>query len=406
MTLQEQHANQKQRGGWVGKVFVLLVLAALAAGLIRTAFFPQPLNQYENRYAAQMPAPTAAGILDGSFQDGVDAALMDQIPLAQSMKRGYHQTKTRYLVGALDGVTQWAGLDRDRYVSFQGLCLYGDGYIVNWTRPLATNQEALDRKAAVLNQTFANHPSLRFYTYYIEKDTDLNFQTGEKSGLSQAILSQLALPEARKGVYTIDSFEEFSTKFYRTDTHWNCVGSYEAYRQLVDLLGCQGAPLVPAGDAVLVGEDFSGVKASTVGASGVLTESFYGYPYQFPAMTVTVNGAPAEDYGNQTAFLEGTATLPLTYGNYYGGDNGETIFNTGTQGRGKLLVIGESYDNAVLKLLASHYDSLYSVDLRYYEHSMGQPFDLTSYTQANGITDVLLMGNIDYFIQDTFDPEA
>ena len=69
-------------------------------------------------------------------------------------------------------------------------------------------------------------------------------------------------------------------------------------------------------------------------------------------------------------------------------------------------MIGESYDNAVLKLLASHYDSLYSVDLRYYEHSMGQPFDLTSYTQANGITDVLLMGNIDYFIQDTFDPEA
>ena len=45
-------------------------------------------------------------------------------------------------------------------------------------------------------------------------------------------------------------------------------------------------------------------------------------------MTVTVNGAPAEDYGNQTAFLEGTATLPMTYGNYYGGDNGETIFST------------------------------------------------------------------------------
>ena len=261
MTLQEQHGNQKQRGGWVGKVFVLLVLAALAAGLIRTVFFPQQINQYENRYAAQMPAPTAAGILEGSFQDDADAALMDQIPLAQAMKRSYHQTKARYLVRSLEGVTQWAGLDRDRYVSFQGLCLYGDGYIVNWTRPLAISQEALDRKAAVLNQTFANHPSLRFYTYYIEKDTDLNFQTGEKSGLSQAILSQLALPEARKGVYTIDSFAEFSTKFYRTDTHWNCVGSYEAYRQLVDLLGCPGAPLVPAGDAVLVGEDFSGVKA-------------------------------------------------------------------------------------------------------------------------------------------------
>ena len=52
------------------------------------------------------------------------------------------------------------------------------------------------------------------------------------------------------------------------------------------------------------------------------------------------------------------------------------------------------------------FDTLYSVDLRYYAHSMGQPFDLTAYTQVHGITNVLLLGNIDYFSQDTFDPEG
>ena len=46
------------------------------------------------------------------------------------------------------------------------------------------------------------------------------------------------------------------------------------------------------------------------------------------------------------------------------------------------------------------------LDLRYYAHSMGRPFDLTAYTQAHGITNVLLLGNIDYFSQDTFDPEG
>ena len=30
----------------------------------------------------------------------------------------------------------------------------------------------------------------------------------------------------------------------------------------------------------------------------------------------------------------------------------------------------------------------------------------TAYTQAHGITNVLLLGNIDYFSQDTFDPEG
>lgn len=172
------------------------------------------------------------------------------------------------------------------------------------------------------------------------------------------------------------------------------------------MLGCGGEVLRPTGEAVKIRDDFSGVKASSIGADGVLVEPFYAYPYVFPEMTVTVNGEPADDYGNQSIYLSGLATAELTYGNFYGGDNGETIFSTGTQGRGSLLVLGESFDNAVLKLLASHYDCLYSVDLRYYQHSMGQDFDLTAYTQVHGISNVLLMGNIDYFVQDDFDPEG
>ena len=401
-----QNENPSKAVQWLGKLFILAILAILTAGLLRTVFSPKEINGYENRYANQMPSFTLSGFLDGTFQDGVDAALMDQVQLAQAMKQTYNQTKSRYLAGAVQSITQLAGLDPDRYVSFQGLCLYGDGYIVNWTRPLSMDQEALDRKAAALNNTFANHPELTFYTYYIEKDTDLDFETGTKTGLADYFMPQLNLPEENKGIYRVDSFDEFAEKFYRTDTHWNYLGSYEGYLQLHDLLGCSGDPLQPAGEAVTISDTFSGVKASTVGADGVLIESFSAWPYEFPAMTITINGQPAEDYGNQDIYLSGQATDVLTYGNFYGGDNGETIFSTGTQDRGNLLVIGESFDNAVLKLLASHYDNLYSVDLRYYEHSMGQPFDLTAYTQANDISTVLLMGNIDYFIQDTFDPEA
>ena len=156
---------------------------------------------------------------------------------------------------------------------------------------------------------------------------------------------------------------------------------------------------------MLVGE-FSGVKARRVGADDVLTEPFYAYSYAFPDMTVTIDGQPVGDYGDQANFLAGTSEKNLSYGGFYGGDEGEVIFSTGTTDRGSLLVIGDSFDNAILKLLASHYDTLYSVDLRYYAHSMGRPFDLTAYTQAHGITNVLLLGNIDCFSQDTFDPEG
>lgn len=388
----------------VHKVFVVAVMAILTAGLIRTLWFPKEINGYENRYAEQMPAVTAAGYLSGQVQDQVDAALMDQVHGAQYMKRLYNQTKARYVKEVLDTVT--AGMDRETYRAYGGLRLYGDDYIVNWTRTLDYSKEALDKKITALNKTFAGHPELDFYLYYIEKDTDLDFTTGEKSGLPEYLLPRLDMPRENQGVFRVDSFAEFSKKFYKTDTHWNYMGAHEAYQQLVELLGCSGSILEPEQDAQFLGSEFSGVKAGTVGADGIFTEDFYAYPYAFPPMTVTINGQPAQDYGDQAAFLAGEYPAPLTYGSFYGGDNGETVLSTGTQGRGELLVIGESFDNALLKLLASHYDTLYSVDLRYYEHSMGQPFDLTAYTQAHGITQVLLIGNIDYFVQDTFDPEG
>ena len=403
----ETKARQEVRiKTWLGKLFVVGILVILAAGLLRTVFFPKQINGYENRYANQIPSLTWTGVLDGTFQDGVEGALLDQVQLAQGMKSQYNHWKTGCLAGILQGVSQLAGLDGEQYIAFQTLRLYGDGYIVNWTRTLEMEQADLDRKVAALNESFANHPELNFFVYYIEKDTDLDFETGEKSGLSEYLLDRLELPEEQKACYGIDSFEEFSQRFYRTDTHWNHIGSYEGYCQLVQLLGCGGEVLRPTGEAVKIRDDFSGVKASSIGADGVLVEPFYAYPYVFPEMTVTINGEPADDYGNQSIYLSGLATAELTYGNFYGGDNGETVFSTGTQGRGSILVLGESFDNAVLKLLASHYDCLYSVDLRYYQHSMGQDFDLTAYTQAHGISNVLLMGNIDYFVQDDFDPEG
>ena len=90
------------------------------------------------------------------------------------------------------------------------------------------------------------------------------------------------------------------------------------------------------------------------------------YRFAFPKMSVTIAGEPADDYGWQDAALSGQLT-DASYGGVYGWDNGEVILDAGTTGRGNLLMLGESYDNAILKLMASHFDRVYSVDLRSYE---------------------------------------
>ena len=78
-----------------------------------------------------------------------------------------------------------------------------------------------------------------FYVYYIEKDTDINFETGEKIPACQYLFDRLDLPRDRLGKFAVDSFDQFSGWFYRTDHHWNLDGSYLAYTRLLDLLGVE-----------------------------------------------------------------------------------------------------------------------------------------------------------------------
>ena len=131
----------------------------------------------------------------------------------------------------------------------------------------------------------AAHPELDFYVYYIEKDTDINFETGEKIPACDYLYDRLE--PGRLGRFAVDSFDRFSTWFYRTDHHWNLDGSYRGYTQL-------------------------------------------------------------------------------------------------------------------LELLASHFNNTYSVDLRYYEAYMGEKFSFDQYVEEHGVNQVLLIGNIDYFIMDEF----
>ena len=377
-------------------LFLGLILAILTAGLLRTVLRPRDVNTYENRYAEKLPAFTAASFLDGSFQDGVDAALADQVHLAQYCKKLYNTVSSAYLRTATELLVP---RDSGRYVNYDGTMMFGDSLVYTstylpWVTP------AMDARAELYNALFAAHPELEFSVFYVERDSDVNMETGEKPGTKEYLFERIALPEERKAAFEINSYAEFSAYYYRTDHHWSCDGSYLAYTEVLELLNVTEEP-VSRGEKAAVGT-MSGSKAK--GSASGFSETFYATPYAFPEMEITINGAPAADYGRQSAVLSAPGGS-VNYASFYGGDDGEIVFSTGTEGRGKLLVLGESYDNAILKLLASHFDEVYSVDLRYYEHYMGEPFRLGEYTAARGIDRVLLIGCIDYFFQPTFAPE-
>ena len=228
-------------------------------------------------------------------------------------------------------------------------------------------------------------------------------ETNENTGSCSYFLEQLALDDAHKGSFSLHSAEEYKTLFYRTDHHWNHLGSYEGYRQALSLISVE-SPLEPTGSATL-DTPLSGAKAFIVGAEGLFTEPFTYYTFSLPAFTTTVNGVSAESYGSADKFISGTTEKELSYGAFYGGDCGELILDTGNREKENLLVIGDSFDNAILKLLASHFNITYSLDPRYYEPCEDGTFSLDAYLRSHNISKVLMIGGIEYYMMDTFLPE-
>ena len=380
----------------INRAFIVLTALIFLAGLVRTVCFPKEMIWGEKRYANKIAEPTVSGYWDGSFQKSVSDALNDQVQLSMLAKKWYN----RATVELSDPLTKSLSASRNAYVGFRGGWFYGDRILyVPYNMSKVTG--VLDQHTIQYNRMFHTYPELDFYVYYIEKDTDIDFITGEKIGVYDRLAAQLDLPETHIAHFAVDDLDTFEKYFYKTDHHWNYLGSYRGYTEVLSLISSD-APLAPA-EEVHTPYCFSGSKAAAVGAKGVYSDPLSVYRFDYPEMSMTCDGGKELiDYGSIDMLLSGTLADP-DYGAIYGWDGGELVFDTNRPDRENLLVIGDSFDNAILKLLASHFYQTYSIDLRYYKTSLGKDFNFAEYVSEHKIDKVLLIGNVDFFYASEFE---
>lgn len=160
-------------------------------------------------------------------------------------------------------------------------------------------------------------------------------------------------------------------------------------------------PLIPPGERMEIDAVFNGSYAR-MSKSLRADEKFVVRSFDVPKHAVTVNGKRGS-YGRVSAYMKGRyAAEPLTnhYANCYGGDYGEIVYDFGSGGKGRLLLVASSYSNPINALIASHFDQTFVIDLRYYEAYAGQPFDAAQYAAEHGVDTVLLLGDIRLFLSD------
>ena len=360
--------------------------------------FSESINEYENRTAYQYQKPTITTIINKEFQDNIELTLADQIPFATTMKKNYNDVTATINYKVMKNLTK--NDCNNKYISMMpGVTTFGcDDILIYWPRYLNSEKEYLDKKINVLNN-FISKSNKETYIYYIEKDTDVDFSSNTQMNLGEYLIDNLTTKN--KHVYEVNNFDEFKRDFYKTDHHWNLDGSYRGYLELAQLLKISNP--IKHGNKLCIPGSLSGSKASVSGAKYVYKEDFCAYDFELPGHEIFINGKKAKEYSKTSLDgLEGN----LSYGDYYGWDYGEIIFDYKQPQKKNILIFGESYDNAIIELIASHYNKTYSIDLRNYERENGKNFNYSKYVKDKKIDKVIFVGNIDFFVMEEFNVEV
>ena len=363
-------------------ILIAVIISVLTVALFRTFFFAKSVNEYENRPANKLEAPTVQSIADGKFQQSTDKALSDQFPFSESFKKIYNTINSAYLKFITDPLKKSS---QNKYMELMGMKLYDGEFFCTRIFSLDDDRQYFDISSANINSLINSMPETEFYGYYVEKDIDLDFETGERFGAYDYLKQKIDLSHFEK--FSVQSFDTYKKNFYKTDHHWNSDGSYKAYTQLVNMLGV-GAPL-EIKDKKLVTDKFSGAYAKGKGISGYY-ENLYVNLFDYSPKSVYYKGEKQQSYGK--------SDTDFTYGGWYGIDTGEVIFENDNKDGQNLLVVGDSYDNAVIELLSSHFNKLCAIDPRYISD-----FNIKEYVKEHKIDKVLFIGCANFYFENQFD---
>lgn len=379
----------------INVMFLVCIFAYVFLSLIKSYFKPNEIVEMENRYANKYDSITLKEFMDGTTQNNIEDTLSDQIILSSKLKKGNNYIKGKTLMKYVYFYYNQHDLD---YLNALNVKFYGPENLVYNYRDLNNIKQYLDEKIDNYNLFAKNNNDIDVYLYYIEKDTDINFNTNEKSKIFEYIREEIK--NIKSSNFKIDNFKEFKEYFYKTDHHWNYKGSYKAYTEVLNLLDVNNP--VKNDSEVCLNKSFSGSKASASVFNKIMKDDFCAYKFDFSSLNISVNGEK-KDYGAQSEFFNNTTNLKINYGNFYGGDDGEIIFkNNDILSNDNLLVIGESYDNAILKLLAEKFNTTISIDLRNYNYYMNKEFNFKYYKEKYNINKVLFIGNVDFYVMDEF----
>lgn len=378
------------------RFFALCFLLFLLAVPILSFLMPlQTSSFYENRSLAEKPAFSTQAVLSGDYFNDWETWLTDHVAARSYLVKAQTFLRLKVLHQSVvnDIVT-----DGDALLGYHSYNSWDTGYLASDAAEMADAVSVWSDAAASYGGQFYYVGLPEQYVYfqdsypdYLENRSWLYGPTEEamKTAFNAAGIPFLSLYDAYREAGNPTDY------YFLSDHHYTIRGALFACQEiLININDTQNLGLyVPAGEDLTfttLPNPFLGSRNRKLFAledmGDTLTVAEYKEAIPF---TRTDNGSekPAS-----LLTLPATGDETITYNVFMGGDVGETVIDTGRDELPSVLLIGESYTNALETLLYASFDEMRSIDPR---HFTGSISDYIAAYQPEVV--ILLRDNTAYF---------
>lgn len=177
--------------------------------------------------------------------------------------------------------------------------------------------------------------------------------------------------------------------YFRTDHHWTATGAYYAYAAFGAVKGTAVPALTdyPSRDY----EGYLGSLYSKTGNSPALGNNPDTLRAYFPLYPTTMKFTDRSGNTTNWPVVKDVSSWKKSslYSAFIGGDNPFSVIkNTALSDGSSCVVVKESFGNAFVPFLISHYETVYVVDYRYYNG------DFCNFVLENEVDDVIFINNM------------
>ncbi len=361
------------RAKWIQ---TLLFLAFIAAFFLLNLILPdRTFSEQENRYLQTAPRFSFSSLFSGKFTDAFETYLTDQF----AFRDGWIALKAR---------SELISGKREN----NGVYLCADETLIEPYS--AANPSDLDFSLDAIN-ALTDSAGVPVYFALIPSASEVwNSKLPEgtpndsQAGTIGHAYSYVHAKTADVAGALISHADE--PVFYRTDHHWTTLGAYYGYAAIADAMGILPIPLSDYSESVVT-STFYGTAYSASGFSWVRPDSISAY--------VPVDGITITNYPNGVAEDGEMYDAPALetkdkYRYFYGGNTPLLTIRTAHPDAPSLLILRDSYMDAMSPFLTAHFSEIHILDLRYYKTS------LRAYLDAHDIDAILVCYNVKNFSED------